>query len=158
MNKVVKEWRDKAEGDYATAQRELKAQQNPNYDAVCFHAQQCIEKLMKAALIQRQIVPPKTHDLFLLDKLLRPVCTDWQTAVDELRFLTRAAVDFRYPGESADREEAEEALEICSTLRHFTGITGKMITSGIRDLDTALKLIESGATRIGASASVAIIS
>jgi HEPN domain-containing protein len=117
MNKVVKEWRDKAQGDYATAQRELNAPQNPNYDAVCFHAQQCIEKLMKAALIQRHIVPPKTHDLFQLDQLLRPACTDWQTAVDELRFLSRAAVDFRYPGEFADREEAEEAFAICSAFR-----------------------------------------
>jgi HEPN domain-containing protein len=117
MKKVVEEWRSKAEGDFLTAQRELNAPENPNYDAACFHAQQCIEKLMKAALIQHHVVPPKTHDLFELDKLLRPLYPDWQTAIDELRFLTRAAVDFRYPGESADYEEAVEALAICSSLR-----------------------------------------
>ena len=47
MNDTVKEWIQKAEKDYATATRELAALEQPNYDAVCFHAQQCIEKLMK---------------------------------------------------------------------------------------------------------------
>jgi hypothetical protein len=37
--------------------------------------------------------------------------------VEELRLLTRAAVDFRYPGEAADREEAAEALEIATRMR-----------------------------------------
>lgn len=37
--------------------------------------------------------------------------------MDDLRFLTRASVGFRYPGESADREDATEAFEICTRLR-----------------------------------------
>jgi len=117
MKKIVEEWRQKAEGDFATAQRELAAGQFPNFDAVCFHAQQCIEKLMKAALIQQSIVPPKTHDLYQLHLLLQPAYPAWQPALEDLRYLTRAGVDFRYPGESADQEEAEEALAICSRLR-----------------------------------------
>jgi HEPN domain-containing protein len=48
MNEVVEEWIAKAEGDFRTASRELVVVDRPNYDAVCFHAQQCIEKLMKA--------------------------------------------------------------------------------------------------------------
>jgi HEPN domain-containing protein len=48
MNGTVKEWIAKAEGDYATAARELRAIESPNYDAACFHAEQCAEKLMKA--------------------------------------------------------------------------------------------------------------
>ena len=50
MNEVVREWIDKAEGDYLTATREVGADP-PNYDAACFHAQQCIEKLLKGLLI-----------------------------------------------------------------------------------------------------------
>ena len=42
MNEIVKEWIDKAEADFATAERELAARDRENYDAVCFHAQQCI--------------------------------------------------------------------------------------------------------------------
>jgi hypothetical protein len=37
--------------------------------------------------------------------------------VQELRFLTRASVDFRYPGESADREDAMESFDIATRLR-----------------------------------------
>lgn len=73
MNDTVNEWISKAEGDYATARRELRAAESPNFDAVCFHAQQCIEKLMKALLIRLGVVPPKTHDLVILDRLLTPV-------------------------------------------------------------------------------------
>lgn len=31
----------KAEGDYASDFREWRARKHPNYDALCFHAQQC---------------------------------------------------------------------------------------------------------------------
>jgi HEPN domain-containing protein len=50
MKQITQEWIDKAEGDFATAQREIEVQQMPNYDAVCFHAQQCAEKYLKACL------------------------------------------------------------------------------------------------------------
>ena len=117
MKDTTKEWTEKAEADYTTAIRELKAPDSPNFDAVCFHAQQCVEKLMKALLIHLGIVPPRSHDLTELERLLAPVCPQWSWPVQELRFLTRAAVDFRYPGESADIEEATEALDIATRLR-----------------------------------------
>jgi HEPN domain-containing protein len=117
MKGTAKEWTDKAEADFSTAARELKALESPNFDAVCFHAQQCVEKLMKALLIHLGAVPPRTHDLTELDRLLAPVCPQWSWPVQELRFLTRAAVDFRYPGESADRQEATESLDIAARLR-----------------------------------------
>jgi HEPN domain-containing protein len=117
MNDTVKEWIDKAERDLATARRELAAVEQPNYDAVCFHAQQCIEKLMKALLIHLGVIPTKTHDLAFLDQLLTPICPGWSWPSDDLRFLTRASVAFRYPGESADREEAAQAFDIATRLR-----------------------------------------
>ena len=117
MNETIKEWLAKAEGDYRTASREAQAVESPNYDAVCFHAQQCVEKLMKALLIQNAVVPPRTHDLPQLDQLLQAACPDWSWPVEELRFVTRAAVDFRYPGEMADADEAREAFAICGRIR-----------------------------------------
>lgn len=117
MNGTVKEWICKAEGDYATAARELRATESPNYDAACFHAEQCAEKLMKALLIHLGVTPPHTHDLATLDRLLAPVCPSWSWRAEELRLLTRAAVDFRYPGESADENEASEAFEIATRMR-----------------------------------------
>ncbi len=117
MNATVREWISKAEGEYATAQRELYATGTPNFDAVCFHAQQCIEKLMKALLIHLGVTPPRSHDLLVLDRMLKPVCSEWSCPVVDLRFLTRAAVDFRYPGESADQNEASESFELATRMR-----------------------------------------
>lgn len=117
MNDIVREWIEKADGDYHTAQREAGATEHPNFDAVCFHSQQCVEKLMKAVLIDLGAAPPRTHDLNVLDGLVRASCPSWRCSPEDLRFLTRAAVHFRYPGESADADDAREALELCKRLR-----------------------------------------
>ena len=53
MNELVMEWVEKAEGDSRTAEREGTVGEGPNYDAVCFHAQQCAEKYLKAFLTSR---------------------------------------------------------------------------------------------------------
>ncbi len=76
MNGTVREWMDKAEGDFATASREFRALTSPNYDAVCFHCQQCIEKLLKGTLIHRRAAAPRIHDLVELSRLLRRVVPD----------------------------------------------------------------------------------
>jgi len=116
MNEVVQEWIDKAEGDYLTATREADASP-PNYDAVCFHAQQCIEKLLKALLIAKGKTPPKTHDLTILDSLLNSIYPEWHWPIEQLRLLSSAAVIFRYPGESAGPEEADATLVACKAMR-----------------------------------------
>ena len=116
MNSVIEEWRAKAAADFATARRELAAQDEPNYDAVCFHAQQCVEKVMKALLIFCDAEVPRTHDLVFLAAALKQQGLGWDAATEDLRFLTRAAVAFRYPGESAERADAEEALRLCDQL------------------------------------------
>jgi HEPN domain-containing protein len=40
LNETVKEWIAKAEGDLSVASRERRVRKSPNWDAVCFHAQQ----------------------------------------------------------------------------------------------------------------------
>lgn len=117
MSGSVDEWITKAEGDHHTALRELNASEQPNYDAVCFHAQQCAEKLMKAVLIKRGESPPKIHDLRKLDRLLQASGVHLQESNEQLRLLSMSAVLSRYPGESADRETAKAVMEICDGLR-----------------------------------------
>ena len=70
MNEIVNEWIVKAEADFHTASRERAVEEWPNYDAVCFHAQQCVEKYMKAILIAKEVTPPRTHDLVELHRLI----------------------------------------------------------------------------------------
>ena len=117
MSDTVREWVAKAQGDYRVARRELSAADEPSFDAVCFHSQQCAEKLIKALLIREGVVPPKTHDLSLLSNLLVPLRGEPPCSPEDLRFLTQAATLFRYPGESAERQDATQAVEICEALR-----------------------------------------
>ncbi len=65
MKRATREWVEKAEGDFAVAGREPAAPA-PVFDAVCFHAQQCVEKYLKALLQDRGIDFPRTHDLVAL--------------------------------------------------------------------------------------------
>ena len=117
MNTVVREWVERAESDFRVALRENAVTVDPSYDAVCFHAQQCAEKLMKAVLISRGVTPPKTHDLVALNSLLSSALVSWSWPAVELATLSAAAVEYRYPGSSAEEAEADEALDICTRLR-----------------------------------------
>jgi HEPN domain-containing protein len=117
MNETTREWKEKAEGDYLVAGRELSAEDRPNFDAVCFHSQQCIEKLFKAALLSIGMIPPRIHDLGLLSSMLSEADTSWTWSADELRFLSVCSVAYRYPGDSADRDDAERALSICNAVK-----------------------------------------
>ena len=38
MNPTVRQWVRKAEGDFVSAQREVRARKAPNHDSACFHA------------------------------------------------------------------------------------------------------------------------
>jgi HEPN domain-containing protein len=117
MKQITQEWIDKAEGDFATAQRELQVQQMPNYDAVCFHTQQCTEKYLKACLQEANIAFNKIHDLSKLLDLLLPVEPNWETLRPTLEVLTAYAVEFRYPGISANKDLATQSFQDCVAIR-----------------------------------------
>ena len=114
------EWVRKAEGDYQVAAREMLASK-PIYDAVCFHAQQCVEKYMKALLVENDIPFPKTHDLIVLLDLCVGLIPELVTQRSRLAALSTYAIVFRYPGEEAIAQDAVEAQntmnETCSLLR-----------------------------------------
>jgi len=111
MLQITAEWVEKAEADFATAQRELAVTQRANYDAVCFHAQQCIEKYLKAFLQESNVSFPRTHDLADLLGLALPIEPTWKSLEADLNVLTAFAVEYRYPGESSDLQEAHEKCE-----------------------------------------------
>ena len=92
MNELVKEWIDKAEGDYHSALREYRARKFPNYDAAGFHAQQCVEKYLKAILQLKNIRFEKVHDLLALLKLCLPVAPELELHKGLLAYLNPFAV------------------------------------------------------------------
>ncbi len=118
MKPMTAEWIAKAEGDFAVMERECLVTQSPNYDGVCFHAQQCAEKYLKARLCEAGAKFGKIHDLVaLLDQTLDDEPT-WESFREDLAYLSDFAVAFRYPGESADAEAAGDAQRRCRRFRH----------------------------------------
>lgn len=117
MNDLTKEWVEKAEGDYHSALRELRARKHPNYDAAGFHAQQCAEKYLKAVLQEHGIAFGKTHNLLDLLDLSLAVHPEWDPLRIDLQSLTVYAVAFRYPGASATKEQARAAVRTVRDLR-----------------------------------------
>jgi HEPN domain-containing protein len=117
MQTITREWLDKAEGDFAIAVREVEVKLNPNYDAVCFHCQQCAEKYLKALLQESNTYFGKTHNLSALLDLLLNVDPALDSLRADLQALTQFAVSYRYPGDSADEAEAREAVAKCMNVR-----------------------------------------
>ena len=119
MTRLTAEWVEKAEGDFATATRELRARKSPNYDSACFHAQQCVEKYFKARLQESGITFPYTHDLVALLKLALTVEPLWAGLIPSAKIITQHAVKTRYPGSSVTRAQAKDVVARCKEVRHL---------------------------------------
>lgn len=113
---LVAAWPDKAVGDLQVAQRLLDSGDHRAFDAVCFHAQQGAEKLIKAALTAHGAPFPKVHDLVHLDARLRRVIVAWSFDINALSELSTMAVESRYPGFRATEQEAGDAFDTASRL------------------------------------------
>jgi HEPN domain-containing protein len=112
MKDPAAEWFRKAENDVGTARREAAVSEGANWDAVCFHAQQAIEKYLKGFLQHFEMEFPRTHDLNVLLNLLAPKIPEFDLLTTDFEFISAFAVEFRYPGEDARYEDAEFALTI----------------------------------------------
>jgi HEPN domain-containing protein len=118
MKALTQEWLDKAEGDWNAALLLFRARKSPNYDAACFHTQQCAEKYLKARLEEAGINFSKTHNLPQLLSLILPIEPTWLILQPALLALNIFSVDFRYPGMSAVRADAKDAVNHCRSMRH----------------------------------------
>lgn len=119
MNDDVQEWIDKAEGDLVTAQRELRARKNPNYNSACFHSQQCAEKYLRGFMVQKGISFHKIHDLRELSEGILESYPEFDLISDLLAELNPLAVATRYPGFNATREIAKDAVKAAQQVRTF---------------------------------------
>ncbi len=116
MNPLTLEWVEKAESDYKIALL-IQREQNPLYDGICFHAQQCIEKYLKAWLQEANLPTPRIHNLTELLALIVPSVPMWRTWAPDFSALSEHAVAIRYPGNSATADTASHAMHICDTVR-----------------------------------------
>lgn len=87
--------------------------------AVGFHAQQAVEKLLKAMLFLAGVAPPRTHNLTQLADLIAASGMDLPPECEVLRWLTPYAVLYRYEGDADEDEERLARQEVRVSLRRL---------------------------------------
>jgi HEPN domain-containing protein len=109
-------WLERADHDIITARQTLLLPDSPT-DTPCFHAQQAIEKALKALLTAHQISFPRTHNLLRVLDLALPLLPELDHYREQFADMESYAVDIRYPS----REDAVAALavseEVVATIR-----------------------------------------
>jgi HEPN domain-containing protein len=114
---VIREWVLKADSDLEAAR--LLVRSGPKFptEAVCFHAQQCVEKYLKAYLVFREIEFPRTHGIPFLLNLIPEGERTALSAADQV-LLTAYATGIRYPGWiDLTPTEARYALRLARAVR-----------------------------------------
>lgn len=117
-SELASRWMRKAEEDLTLARHGLRLRKGCPFGLVCFHAQQCAEKYIKAALTVRGIDFGKIHDLADLARLL-PGDIGVGVSRRTLDTLTVYAVQPRYPhaGPSPTRGKAHSAIRAAAIIR-----------------------------------------
>jgi HEPN domain-containing protein len=117
---LVRQWLEKAGHDRGIAET-LMIQQSPYTDGICFHCQQAVEKMLKAALIARGIPFKRNHNLAYLADLLSEEAAIPDAFRDDLEHLEDYAVEVRYPDAMVEptATDAQEAVSIVNTAPHF---------------------------------------
>jgi HEPN domain-containing protein len=105
-------WLERSANDLRAAELIL-AGSLPSYETVSFHAQQAVEKALKAFLIRHQVEFERTHNIAELLALAAPIDPELVRRAAEADDLTSYAVEARYPsGPSADHDDARRHLRI----------------------------------------------
>ena len=117
----AKEWIRFAQSDLKAAQVLLKEEV---YNEVCFHSQQCVEKLLKAFLVSKGEQTPKTHRLIDLLEILLERDQQLESLRDPCVVLDQYYLPSRYPDAIIgskptgfpSEKDAKEALEIAESV------------------------------------------
>jgi HEPN domain-containing protein len=118
MKSETQEWVKKAEDDLRVANHEMEYDQ-PSYDAICFHSQQCAEKYLKGYLTEHSVDFPRTHMLVDLLTLCLEVDKEFEARRQDLEDLNIYGVQVRYPGFDATVPAAKEAVAAATRARDF---------------------------------------
>jgi HEPN domain-containing protein len=111
-------WVARAEEDYALGRSALRRRLPLTYGAT-FHAQQCVEKYLKALLVAQGQPFPRMHDVVALSNLCHQNGIIISVDLESLERLAAYPVQVRYPGEDPSVAEAKEALQVAVAVRRF---------------------------------------
>ena len=110
-DEFLSRWLRRADRDLQVAENELHTVTGDVVtEAVCFHAQQAVEKYLKAYLVSRQVKFTRTHNLELLQKQCSDSDPDFSTL--ELTRLSFYAVEVRYPDELNEPSLADATASV----------------------------------------------
>ena len=116
--KLAHEWLKSALAD-------IKSMEHIGHDSflthmVAFHAQQCVEKSLKALLEHHEKTVPKEHSTIRLAGLCREIVA-WSFDMDLLSDLDDLYIESRYPGDLGlmphGKPSMEESREFCQFAR-----------------------------------------
>jgi HEPN domain-containing protein len=115
---LVRQWLEKAEDDWRLSHR-LATDSESYPEATAFHAQQAVEKYLKAFLTWHQVEFPKTHDIKRLLRLASARDPSLTEELSDAADLTAYAVEYRYPGEypPVTTDDAASAVVVADRVR-----------------------------------------
>jgi HEPN domain-containing protein len=95
------------------------------FDTVCFHAQQAVEKSLKAVLAWREIEYPRRHDVGELLELVKPLAPDVAHYAERIIDLAPYAVEIRYEIEFEPSDD--QAVEAVQTAEEVYELIKRML-------------------------------
>jgi HEPN domain-containing protein len=126
---VGRQWIEKAENDLIIAEHILTLEDASPTDAACFHAQQSVEKYVKALLVLHSIDFARVHHIGALVRLL-PESIRLDLSPEEQERFTDYAVTTRYPGDydpislSEARRAVKTARRVRDQIRAYLSLWG----------------------------------
>ncbi len=115
QHESVESWLNYARSDLALAR--VPTTNEIMLETLCFHAQQAVEKSIKAVLIYHDIAFPKIHSIERLINML-PESVEKTDDLMESAQLSAYATTFRYPGieEPVSESEYKEAIRLAESV------------------------------------------
>jgi HEPN domain-containing protein len=123
--KKVDQWLAFGVEDLHLARHGLGLKSQCPYRLIAYHAQQCVEKHLKAYLVFHQVDFPYTHNIArLLELCDQNTSTNWVEELKQAEELTPFAITTRYPGQDDEvtKREAEIAVNVADQVREVVRI------------------------------------
>jgi HEPN domain-containing protein len=112
-------WFEYAENDLE-AVTILSVQLKPKYEIVCYHCQQCAEKMLKGYIAYNNGRLQKTHDLVVLCETSANYDVEFKNIIEICSDLTIYASEVRYPNlMQIENYHMKKAIENAMFIRDF---------------------------------------
>jgi HEPN domain-containing protein len=132
-NSIVKLWYDFANDDLITAKYLLDL--HPlKLEIICYHCQQSAEKMLKGFLIDKNIDPPRTHDLRLLRRMCEEILDGFDDIEEACVRLTAYGAQSRYPMEIEITEsDMQQAIDDACHIMRVISLRLELLSDEIKN-------------------------